>query len=66
MSMQEIKFDSKQKKSGFNKYGHYQFGNETCIYCKSDRTEWVANNDGRWLQCQESACGGKSFFPEKE
>lgn len=35
----EIVFDTKQKHSGFNKYGHYQFGCLTCPFCKSDRTE---------------------------
>ena len=63
--MTEIRFDPNQKKSGCNKFGHYQFGNETCQYCKSDRTEWVNDKGGRWLQCQESKCGGRAFYPNK-
>lgn len=35
----EIIFDNKQKTSGYNKHGHYQFGVNTCLFCKSDRTE---------------------------
>jgi len=33
-----VVFDRNQKKSGVNKFGHYQFGRETCISCKSDCT----------------------------
>lgn len=34
-----IRFDSDQKHSGVNKYGHYQFGNRTCQLCKGDTAE---------------------------
>lgn len=44
--MQEkIKFDKKQKVSGINKYGHYQFGANCCIGCKIDRP---INAKGEW------------------
>lgn len=52
------KFDSQQKHSGFNKYGHYQFGKHTCQYCKSDRTII----DGQWLVCEESECRARAYL----
>lgn len=60
------KIDPQQTKSGFNKQGYYQFGNETCQYCKSDRTQWVADKGGKWLQCQESMCKGKAWYPTQD
>lgn len=47
----DIKFDDKQEKSGFNKFGHYQFGSNCCAMCKRDRPlnekgmycEWCMN-----------------------
>lgn len=32
----EDKFEEKEK-SGFNSFGHYQFGSNCCQYCKRDR-----------------------------
>ena len=40
-----IKFDPKQEKSGTNKYKHYQFGSNSCIGCKKDRT---SKDEGMW------------------
>lgn len=31
-----MKFDSKQKRDGFNKHNHYQFGSDRCQYCKGN------------------------------
>ena len=39
--MQRIKFDLELKKTGYNKYGHYQFGKYSCQFCKSDRLEKI-------------------------
>lgn len=38
-----MKFDSTQTKDGLNKYGNYQIGNRTCLFCKSERTEKDTN-----------------------
>ena len=39
MKIPNIKFDKEQKKNGFNKFNHYQFGNQSCIGCKRDKDD---------------------------
>ncbi len=53
----EIKFDKTQKKSGYNKFGHYQFGSESCQFCQSDNVDQLMGLD--LLQFKE-------FYGDKE
>jgi len=65
MKTVKVKFDPKQTKTGFNKYKHYQFGSNTCPFCKSDFTEkdinytWDgdANHYKKLFSC--NSCRGK-------
>lgn len=54
-----IEFDSEQKKDGFNKYGNYQFGLNTCPVCKSEDTdkEREAPETHRWCNVCSSLFG---------
>ncbi len=47
-----IKFDSTQKTFGINEFGHYQFGTNSCPYCKNETTEPIPETKRR--KC--SAC----------
>lgn len=38
-------FDKTQKESTYNQFGNYQFGCESCQFCKSDNTDQLMGLD---------------------
>lgn len=48
-------FESDQKHTGVNKYNHYQFGEFTCVCCKSDDTKPEEGNEKTHRRC--NVCG---------
>lgn len=53
--MKKITFVNNQQESGFNKYGHYQFGSNCCIGCKRDRP---LNEKGEWCEVCKNYSNG--------
>lgn len=62
-----VYFDKEQEKTGFNKFGHYQSGYQTCIICKSDNTSamkgFIDGIQWKWREC--NVCNAK-FNSQKD